>query len=282
MLSVISGLTAPGWPSFSISAEQVGGVAREVVVARVEDLQLELDADRDGRRRLELQRLAAHRSSSAGVSPARVSANCTAIGPSSSRISTAESTIAASARRTPDRGSPCPAPSTPRAPTSASARGTAAPRRPGRTPESQVSAQHADRLADEARQDERERDHRRPPSAPARCSVAPLSTNSTTKNMAPDAPGLERHQLVALVEVARQHAEDEQRQQRRTAPACARRRRSRRPAPASATKCQRSGLPKPARERERRQARRRSRAGAIPPAGRPDAARRSASPAWYS
>ena len=45
MLSVISGFTSPGSLRFSSRAQQVGRVAREVVVVRCAPLQLELDAE---------------------------------------------------------------------------------------------------------------------------------------------------------------------------------------------------------------------------------------------
>src|SRR6185503_14031157 len=75
--------------------DEIGRVAGEVEIARIEDLELELGADRERRGGLELERLA-HGSL---PSPARVNANWTAIGPAISRTITAESTIVESRAR---------------------------------------------------------------------------------------------------------------------------------------------------------------------------------------
>jgi hypothetical protein len=82
-------LDRAGMIGFLQESDQVRGIAGEVEIARVQDLQLELRADRERLRAPELERLA----HCALPSPARVTANWTAIGPASSRTMTAESTI---------------------------------------------------------------------------------------------------------------------------------------------------------------------------------------------
>src|SRR5262249_33842295 len=86
-------LDRTGMAIFFDQADQIGRVARQVVVSRVQDLQLELGADRERRRSLELQIPAHGCSPGSFASPACRKANWTASGPNSSRTTAADRTM---------------------------------------------------------------------------------------------------------------------------------------------------------------------------------------------